>query len=140
MVTLPELASIKSSIRRKSVVLPAPLFPTSPKLSPCGMVSESMFRTVTSLYIFERFEICIMINMFLGSLNPDLINPLQRRGSKRGLKESVCYYLLFVFTKCIYLCLILLMPVPNLFREGELEGASYALSLKPLLPSGIFVY
>ena len=51
---LPELGSIKSNKRLKSVVLPAPLFPTKPKVSPLEIFNSSISVSYTHLDVYKR--------------------------------------------------------------------------------------
>ena len=65
ILTSPVEASIRSSIRRKNVVFPAPLLPTSPKLSPSAIDSFGISSTVIlSYFLLRLFTSIIWFNFF----------------------------------------------------------------------------
>ena len=59
--TLPSSAFKRSRIRRKRVVLPAPLLPTRPIISPLFIVSSGMLHAKVSPNNFFKFFIVIII-------------------------------------------------------------------------------
>ena len=61
MQTLPSFASVRSSIRRKSVVFPAPLLPSRPIICPFGTLKSEMSTAVLSPYFFFRLLMFISI-------------------------------------------------------------------------------